>query len=141
MNIRLRDNETLRQALSRLRKEVKAGETTLEIDEVKDVVEALSSEDPKTRKNAALLLADLANLDVLSDFFKERAREILDTLVSTYVKEDTLFVRSSILEGVKAYLDETKFDISKSVESIISKLEERLSEIDGEEHEESEVNK
>jgi molybdopterin converting factor small subunit len=135
LNIKLRDNETLRQALSRLRKEVKAGETTLEIDEVKDVVEALSSEDPKTRKNAALLLADLANLDVLSDFFKERAREILDTLVSTYVKEDTLFVRSSILEGVKAYLDETKFDISKSVESIISKLEERLSEIDGEEHE------
>ena len=139
MNIKLRDNETLRQALSRLRKEVKAGETTLEIDEVKDVVEALSSEDPKTRKNAALLLADLANLDVLSDFFRERAREILDTLVSTYVKEDTLFVRSSILEGVKAYLDETKFDISKSVESIISKLEERLSEIDGEEHEESEL--
>ncbi len=139
MNIKLRDNETLRQALSRLRKEVKAGETTLEIDEVKDVVEALSSEDPKTRKNAALLLADLANLDVLSDFFKDRAREILDTLVSTYVKEDTLFVRSSILEGVKAYFDETKFDISKSVESIISKLEERLSEIDGEEHEESEL--
>lgn len=139
MNIKIRENETLRQALSRLRQEVKSGDALLSMDEVRDVVEALSSEDPKTRKNAALLLADVSKVEEISGTIKSKAKEILDKLVSTYISEDTLFVRSSILEGVMAYLDESKFDISKSVESIILKMEDRISEIDAVEHEESEL--
>ena len=45
------------------------------------LVRLLGHEDPKVRKNAALLIGDL------------RMEELLDVLYQAYVKEETLFIR------------------------------------------------
>ncbi|MCR5546569.1 MAG: methyltransferase [Lachnospiraceae bacterium] len=84
-----------REELSQYRQEIKdnkdlAGELT---DRFSDIKEALFSEDPKSRKNAALLLGELS--------WKESEKgEVLKTLYEVYDKEVVLYVRSSYLKGM-----------------------------------------
>lgn len=72
----------------------------------------LENEDPKTRKNAALLFGDLAY------------ESAVDSLFAAYEKEETLFVRSSYLEALDSYQVER---IAAS--SILPGLKGRLEEL------------
>ena len=70
----------------------------------------LQEEDAKTRKNAALLLGDLAVQNALQPLWK------------AYTREQTLFVKSAYLEAMKAL----------HAEEILSQLKDRLAELEGE---------
>ena len=70
----------------------------------------LQEEDAKTRKNAALLLGDLAVQNALQPLWK------------VYTREQTLFVKSAYLEAMKAL----------HAEEILSQLKDRLAELEGE---------
>ena len=133
MSIRLNENETLRQALSRLRKEMKSDGRFDVVDDIKDVVLALSSDDAKTRKNAALLLGDLKANGFGGREVKE-IESVFDSLVMAYKNETTLFVRPSILEGLKEFISSNE-DLSR-IKDILS---EKLHDIDDNEHEDSEM--
>ena len=79
--------EDVRQNLSLLRRELKDKSEPAEID--LDVIkELLYEEDPKTRKNAALLLGDL------------QAQEALLELYHAYEKEEKNFVKSAYLAAM-----------------------------------------
>lgn len=59
------------------------------------------SDDAKTRKNAALLLGDVADeIDAAADI---TAADIMDALYKAYESEEQLFVRSSYLTAIKNY--------------------------------------
>ncbi len=86
----------VRANLSTLRSEVKDFAKMdhlyeLVCDEMDVMISFLSSEDAKTRKNAALLMGELD----MSDF--------LQPLMVAYEKEETLFVKSAYLEAIKNY--------------------------------------
>lgn len=66
----------------------------------------LQSEDPKVRKNAALILGDMETEDVLPFLF------------AAYQKEDTLFVRPDYLKAME------KLDYSPYLEKLKNRLEE-----------------
>ena len=66
----------------------------------------LQSEDPKVRKNAALILGDMETEDVLPFLF------------AAYQKEDTLFVRPDYLKAME------KLDYSPYLEKLKHRLEE-----------------
>ena len=68
----------------------------------------LQEEDAKTRKNAALLLGDLAEQKALQPLWK------------AYMQEQTLFVKSAYLEAIKAL----------EAEEILPQLKERLTELE-----------
>ena len=70
----------------------------------------LQEEDAKTRKNAALLLGDLAVQNALQPLWK------------AYTREQKLFVKSAYLEAMKAL----------HAEEILSQLKDRLAELEGE---------
>ena len=85
-----------RQNLSALRSAVKddAGMNDLfefVEDDLGTMTGFLDSDDPKVRKNAALLMGELD----MSDF--------IQPLVDSYRKENQLFVRSAYLEALKGY--------------------------------------
>ena len=104
----IENNEHIRQSLSQVRAYIKedgpkqyfmnafSGKLGL-------IVELLKNDDPKTRKNAALLLGDVA--DMADDEKKSgcSSRQVLDALYSAYTKEEQLFVRSSYLMALKNY--------------------------------------
>lgn len=107
----LQQHQDERQALSQLRKEVKEGCELLRLKQfVKEtpdlLIGLLSSEDAKTRKNAALLMGDL-RLDCFAA-----------PLWAGYREEKTRFVKSSYLTALKNY------DCSSIMEEIKQQLKE-----------------
>ncbi len=107
----LKENENLRNSLSQLRqlyKEPKHARTILAaIQENPELVlDCLTNEDAKTRKNAALLMGELS----LPSFAKP--------LFDAYLRENQLFVKSSYLVALKNY------DCSPFINQIRNKLEE-----------------
>ena len=106
------DNKNIRSSLSALRQALKeSGQSVFLLEQVKKkealFVSFLKSEDAKTRKNAALLLGDLAY------------QNALDALYEAYVSETTLFVKASYLQAM-AEMDATEK---------ISALKERLTQL------------
>lgn len=96
----LEKKENIRTNLSALRAQIKDAEKKNQLQQqMKELgelfLEFLSSEDAKTRKNAALLLGDLAYAPAL------------DALYKGYTEEKTLFVRASYLQAL-AELDVTE---------------------------------
>lgn len=102
----------IRQNLSQLRQSIKEADDFEKVCEIlkdedlqKNIVSLLNSEDGKTRKNAALLLGDLA------------FPAFLEPLFVAYLREEQLFVRSSYLQAIKA------FDYREYLPSIKEQLE------------------
>lgn len=73
------------------------------------LLELLEEEDPKVRKNAAMILGEL------------RLAGAADALVTAYEREQTLFVKSAYLKAL-AYLDITAYQ-----ERLKERMEELLS--------------
>ncbi len=91
----------VRQNLSRLRQEIKNSALKRELEEIIDnggefLLRELWSADPKIRKNAALLMGELAN------------DEYLEAIIEAYKKETQLFVKSAYLTAMK-YFDYTQY--------------------------------
>ena len=106
------DNKNIRSNLSALRQALKeSGKRAFLLEQVQKkealFVSFLKSEDAKTRKNAALLLGDLAY------------QNALDALYEAYVLETTLFVKASYLQAM-AEMDATEK---------LSALKERLTQL------------
>lgn len=85
-----------RENLSKLRQEIKNDDNMNELFELVDeniegMCGLLSNDDPKVRKNAALLMGELD----MSDF--------LEALVEGYKKETQLFVKSAYLDALKSF--------------------------------------
>ncbi|MFI3237455.1 MAG: methyltransferase [Lachnospiraceae bacterium] len=104
------DDTNTRQALSNLRKEIKDPYKKLELvglipAHIPAFILLLEATDAKTRKNAALLMGDLANYD------------FLEALLAAYYKETQLFVRSAYLTALQA------FDCSAYLDSLNAQLE------------------
>lgn len=96
----LEKRENIRTNLSTLRQQVKSEDVKQQVLQKMDVLgelllEFLHHEDAKTRKNAALLLGDLAY------------EPAVEALYRAYVEEKTLFVRASYLQAL-AVLDVTE---------------------------------
>lgn len=88
----LRKGENLRETLSFLRNEIKEKEKLSVLKGIagdgKEIICLLSDEDAKTRKNAALLIGDLGLSNAVT------------SLLESYRKETTLFVKSSYLTAL-----------------------------------------
>ena len=89
-------NQDVRQNLSKLRQEMKAGRgreaaCSCISGEEEKLILLLESEDAKIRKNAALLMGDLGN------------QEYLEPVLKAYRSEEQLFVKSSYLNAVKNF--------------------------------------
>lgn len=109
----LKDGNNIRSNLSTLRQQIKdvknKQQLLLRIEKEPSLFLAfLKSEDAKTRKNAALLLGDLAY------------QPALEALWEAYVSEDTLFVRASYLQAM------SELDTSEKCELFKSSLAELL---------------
>ena len=105
----LQDNQNVRANLSDLRKLIKeeSAKTQLFVEVQKQeplFLSFLRSEDAKTRKNAALLLGDLAY------------QNATDELYDAYVQEKTLFVRASYLEAL------AQLDVADKLEALKDSL-------------------
>ena len=100
------NNHAVRQSLSQTRQEIKDAENrqllqTMVKDKEDVLIRLLTSEDTKTRKNAALLMGDLGN------------QQFLEPLWNAYKAETQRFVKSSYLAGIgeldyRAYQEEIK---------------------------------
>lgn len=98
--------QEIRQNLSSIRQQIKEKSKKAELLELLEgnagiLVNLLSSEDAKTRKNAALLMGDLGKQEFLSPLFE------------VYQKEEQRFVRSAYLSAIgnfryKEYLEQLK---------------------------------
>ena len=89
----LEKNENIRTNLSNLRQQIKDNEKKHKLQQNMEkqgelFLTFLKSEDAKTRKNAALLLGDVAY------------QPALDLLYQAYMEEQTLFVRASYLQAL-----------------------------------------
>lgn len=107
-------NENIRTNLSSLRQQIKdEDKKQILIQDLeghwKEIVAFLSNEDPKTRKNAALLLGDL------------QYQEAEDTLYEAYLREDKLFVKASYLQALG------QLDAEDRLPELKQRLEELLS--------------
>lgn len=124
----LLEKENIRENLSQLRKFIKDEENKNRLRElivnVEDITQFLENEDPKSRKNAALLLGDL------------ELQEAKDAIYKAYVQEDILFVRSHYLAALN------QLDVQDLVPEFIDILDEKLHEEvepDNEKHINSEI--
>ncbi len=111
----LENKEDVRQALSNLRKEIKNEREKEKFirqrnGDYKELLTLLRHEDAKTRKNAALLMGELA------------FQEFLDPLFEAYCAEEQLFIRSAYLHAMKS------LDYRKHVDNFKEKMTE-LSQI------------
>ena len=125
----LTENINIRANLSSLRQMIKESENkTKAVEHFKQhediYISFLHSEDAKTRKNAALLLGDLA------------CQEALESLYQAYVDEKTLFVRASYLEAI-AKLDAK--DKLSALKETLAKLLETEPETENKKHVEEEI--
>lgn len=127
LSFELKDNETLRQALSRFKKELKT-DPNLPVD-VRDITEALASDDAKTRKNAALLLLDLKKLGRT-----ECENDIIEALFNSYKNEAILFVRPCILESMAGFKANVPDDIKEALEERLKVIDETKWEVSDEKH-------
>lgn len=110
----IREQVNVRENLIKLKEEMKEpqGKTALLYyigADYQVLVELLKKDEPKVRKNAALILGEL------------RLQEALKELYEAYIREEQLFVKSSYLTAIKN-LDYSNY---------ISELEARLEEIGG----------
>lgn len=110
----LRKKENLRETLSFLRKEMKDGTQKQELEQLVQREPAvltglLANEEPKVRKNAALLLGDL------------QLQEAAEPLFAAYNNETTLFVKSAYLTALG------KLDASAYLKDFKKRLEELFS--------------
>ena len=111
----LLENKNIRSNLSALRQEIKDADKKAkliaQVEKQEDIFLAfLQSDDAKTRKNAALLLGDLAY------------QNALEALYVAYEAENTLFVKASYLQAM------AELDASEKVASLKEKLAQLLSE-------------
>ena len=107
----LKKNQNVRSNLSKLRQCIKNEESKAQcISELRGYAELfvrfLKDEDPKTRKNAALLLGDL------------ECQEAMGPIWETFRKEGTEFVKGSYLEAL------SKLDTSEIIEELLQVLKE-----------------
>lgn len=111
----LKKNENVRSNLSGLRKVINdegGTEVLLSYFSVEELLKFLDDEDAKTRKNAALLLFDIA------DGIKEKD-EVAKALVDKYFIEDKLFIKSSFLKALKKYpIDEYREKLTNRKEEL-----------------------
>ena len=110
----LQDNQNVRANLSDLRKLIKEENEKKQLLVVVQKQEPLffsflHSDDAKTRKNAALLLGDLAYQNATSELY------------DAYVQETTLFVRASYLEAL------AQLDVEDKLEALKDSLAHLLS--------------
>ena len=123
------EKQNIRTNLSSLRQEIKDSqkkETLYEVlSEQEEVfLSFLQNEDAKTRKNAALLLGDMAY------------QNALEALYEGYVSETTLFVKASYLQAM------AELDVGEKLTSLkecLSKLLEMEAEPENKKHMEEEV--
>ncbi len=104
-------NIEVRQNLSQLRKEIKEQMSKVQFlqhleNKYDTLIALLSHEDAKTRKNAALLMGDLA------------CKEFLEPLYEAYCREKQLFIKSSYLLAIqqmdyRKYLNEFKIRMTE----------------------------
>lgn len=107
----IKENQDVRQNLSRLRQEIKDKDLRRRFSELIRgeeflLTELLRSEDAKTRKNAALLMGDLGRQEFMAPVFE------------SYRKEEQRFVRSSYLTAMG------NFDYEEYVQDLKECLEE-----------------
>jgi len=115
----LKNSTNVRSNLSDLRKELSGeGKAVFEVLSVDDIIAFLKSEDAKTRKNAALLLGDLA-VDIITAVSSEANQMAAGALAEAYFEESTLFVKSSYLKALKNY----------NIEGFREKLEAKSKEL------------
>lgn len=107
----IKENQDVRQNLSRLRQEIKDKDLRRRFSELIRgeefrLTDLLHSEDAKTRKNAALLMGDLGRQEFMAPVFE------------SYRKEEQRFVRSSYLAAMG------NFDYEEYVQDLKECLEE-----------------
>lgn len=123
------EKQNIRANLSSLRQLIKDAEQKEKLSEVVEAKEELflsflQSEDAKTRKNAALLLGDIAY------------QNALEALYEGYISELTLFVKASYLQAM-AELDVT--DKLPALKEALAKLVEIEPEPENKKHVEEEI--
>jgi hypothetical protein len=98
-------DKNVRQSLSKIREELSAGTLEKEVladftdvDAISDYETLFQNEDPKVRKNLALLLGDLATYIEEKDGYT-----FVDLLMKYYQSEETLFVKESYVKGLSSY--------------------------------------
>lgn len=109
----LKEKVNSRSNLSSLRQQIKEddkyNQLSASLEEYRDLfVSFLEDEDAKTRKNAALLLGDLA------------CQESVEALLDAYEKETTLFVKASYLQALE------QMDVTDKLPVLKGKLAELL---------------
>ena len=108
---KLEEKQEIRTTISQIRKEIKKQDSKkafLELLQGKEsmIVDFLSEEDAKTRKNTALLIGDLK---------LEQAKE---ALLAAYLNETTLYVKSAYLTALG------KLDVRENLEFFKNRLQE-----------------
>ena len=108
---KLEEKKEIRTTISQIRKEIKKQDSKkafLELLQGKEsmIVDFLSEEDAKTRKNTALLIGDLK---------LEQAKE---ALIAAYLNETTLYVKSAYLTALG------KLDVRENLEFFKKRLQE-----------------
>ena len=108
---KLEEKQEIRTTISQIRKEIKKQDSKkafLELLQGKEsmIVDFLSEEDAKTRKNTALLIGDLK---------LEQAKE---ALIAAYLNETTLYVKSAYLTALG------KLDVRENLEFFKNRLQE-----------------
>ena len=109
---KLEEKQEIRTTISQIRKEIKKQDSKkafLELLSGKEsmIVDFLSEEDAKTRKNTALLIGDLK---------LEQAKE---ALIAAYLNETTLYVKSAYLTALG------KLDVRENLEFFKNRLQEQ----------------
>lgn len=121
-------NEEARQALSKIRGLIKEGRFYREfLDLIQGreeiLIGMLENEDGKTRKNAALLMGDVAgDLDEALDG-SDMNEVYTKALFDAYEKEDCLFVKSSYLVALSGYDYSGYLELLKSKRENLLKIE------------------
>ena len=108
---KLEEKQEIRSTISQIRKEIKKQDCKkafLELLQGKEsmIVDFLSEEDAKTRKNTALLIGDLK---------LEQAKE---ALIAAYLNETTLYVKSAYLTALG------KLDVRENLDFFKNRLQE-----------------
>lgn len=146
LSIVLKDNENIRQALSRIRKELKEGKILYNDLYIDEILEFLSSDDAKTRKNALLLISDIqkykkeqsndfndtyldsVNKETFKDSYNDK---IVDKIFSYYKSEKTLFVRPNYLTALSFFSIK---NIEKELKDILDEMNNTTYDIESQKH-------
>ena len=130
---RLEEGENIRETISLLRQALKdSGEEKQSKEMLASAllakqaffVSCLEAADPKTRKNAALLLGDLA----------DGGTPLVQALWQAYQKEDTLFVKSAYLKALANFSGEELACLSEGLSARRTTLESAKAEEENRKH-------